>query len=205
MVLNKQQTYPVCQLLVTALQVAVLLHSVWAVSLLLFVLSDHLPVPRYCHPLLLYTLVAAFFLNPTRRYIIIIILIIIIIIMTLGSLAHESRFWVLGVLGRAVLAPCFHVEFADLWLADQLNSLSQVRAGTLGCVTRWSCVQALQDLLFMVCFYTSGDSLSSDWRHATGLGQCATVSWWWDWVRTEDMGQSVEIMFMTMICDIFSC
>ena len=189
----------------TALQVAVLLHSLWAVSLLLFVLSDHLPVPRYCHPLLLYTLVAAFFLNPTRRYIIIIILIIIIIIMTLGSLAHESRFWVLGVLGRAVLAPCFHVEFADLWLADQLNSLSQVRAGTLGCVTRWSCVQALQDLLFMVCFYTSGDSLSSDWRHATGLGQCATVSWWWDWVRTEDMGHSVQIMCMTMICDIWSC
>ena len=124
------------------LKVAVLLHSLWAVSLLLFVLSDHLPVPRYCHPLLLYTVMAAFFLNPTRRYIIIIIIIIIImiitiiiIIMTLGSLAHESRFWVLGVLGRVVLAPCFHVEFADLWLADQLNSLSQVRAVILSCVT----------------------------------------------------------------------
>ena len=52
---------------------AVLLHSLWAVSLLLFVLSDQLPVPRYCHPLLLYTVVAAFFLNPTRRCIIIII------------------------------------------------------------------------------------------------------------------------------------
>ena len=67
--------------------------------------------------------------------IIIMIITIIIIIMTLGSLAHESRFWVLGVLGRVVLAPCFHVEFADLWLADQLNSLSQVRAVILSCVT----------------------------------------------------------------------
>ena len=109
------------------LQVAVLLHSLWAVSLLLFVLSDHLPVPRYCHPLLLYTVMAAFLLNPTRRCIIIIIIMTItIMMMTLGSLAHESRFWVLGVLGRVVLAPCFHVEFADLWLADQLNSLSLV-------------------------------------------------------------------------------
>ena len=69
----------VCQLLVTGLKVAVLLHSLWAVSLLLFVLSDQLPVPRYCHPLLLYTIMAAFLLNPTRRCIIIIIIILITI------------------------------------------------------------------------------------------------------------------------------
>lgn len=43
-------------------------------------------------------------------------------------------------------APFFHVNFADFWLADQLNSL----------------VAALLDLQFLACFYY----INGDWLDA---------------------------------------
>lgn len=43
-------------------------------------------------------------------------------------------------------APFFHVEFADFWLADQLNSF----------------VNAILDFQFLVCFYfTNGNWLEA--------------------------------------------
>lgn len=50
--------------------------------------------------------------------------------------------------GRMFGAPFFHVNFADFWLADQLNSL----------------VTAMLDFQFLVCFYWS----NADWMNAGG-------------------------------------
>ena len=44
----------------------------------------------------------------------------------------------ISVQGRIVCAPFYYVEFADFWLADQLNSLAIV----------------FLDLEYTVCFYT---------------------------------------------------
>jgi len=33
---------------------------------------------------------------------------------------RDARFWLLRVLGKIMLAPLFHVGFADFWLADQV-------------------------------------------------------------------------------------
>lgn len=47
-------------------------------------------------------------------------------------------------------APFFHVNFADFWLADQLNSM----------------VAALLDFQFLVCFYiTNGDWMNANSEH----------------------------------------
>ena len=50
---------------------------------------------------------------------------------------------------RVVTAPFHRVEFADFWLADQLNSL----------------VVVLMDLEYMVCFY----SFELNWHLPDGL------------------------------------
>lgn len=50
-----------------------------------------------------------------------------------------------------VTAPFHRVEFADFWLADQLNSLGVV----------------LMDLEYLICFY----SFELDWKQQDGLLQ----------------------------------
>lgn len=57
--------------------------------------------------------------------------------------------------GRMISAPFFPVQFADFWLADQLNSL----------------VTALMDFQFLLCFYFTG---TSDWTSSslTGVSNC---------------------------------
>ena len=50
--------------------------------------------------------------------------------------------------GRVVLAPLFYVNFADFWLADQLNSL----------------VVVFIDFQFLICFYLTNDT----WMSANG-------------------------------------
>ena len=47
--------------------------------------------------------------------------------------------------GRVVLAPLFYVNFADFWLADQLNSL----------------VVVFIDFQYLICFYLTSNSLMS--------------------------------------------
>jgi len=50
--------------------------------------------------------------------------------------------------GRVVLAPLFYVNFADFWLADQLNSL----------------VVVFIDFQYLICFYLTSDN----WMSANG-------------------------------------
>lgn len=52
-----------------------------------------------------------------------------------------------------ISAPFFPVQFADFWLADQLNSL----------------VTALMDFQFLTCFYFTN---SNDWVHINGVSHC---------------------------------
>ncbi|CAG2055912.1 unnamed protein product [Timema podura] len=87
-------------------EMAMIFGVIWALSVLSFLYSDYLSIPQYVNPLALITLMAAFMFNPTKTF------------------RHEARFWALRVLGRIVLAPLFYVNFADFWLADQLNNLN---------------------------------------------------------------------------------
>jgi hypothetical protein len=50
--------------------------------------------------------------------------------------------------GRIILAPLFYVNFADFWLADQLNSL----------------VVVFVDFQYFICFYLTNDN----WMVANG-------------------------------------
>uniref|UniRef100_A0A1B0DFK9 Uncharacterized protein n=1 Tax=Phlebotomus papatasi TaxID=29031 RepID=A0A1B0DFK9_PHLPP len=78
---------------------------IWTLSVLAFLYSDDLGIPAYAHPVILYTLMALFLLNPTKTF------------------RHEARFWTVRVLSRILLAPFCYVTFADFWVADQLTSI----------------------------------------------------------------------------------
>ncbi|XP_021935006.1 xenotropic and polytropic retrovirus receptor 1-like isoform X3 [Zootermopsis nevadensis] len=106
------------------MELASIFGVVWALSVLSFLYSASLSIPPYVNPLALITIMAAFILNPTKTF------------------RHEARFWALKVLGRIVLAPLFYVNFADFWLADQLNSL----------------VIVLVDFQYFICFYLANDN-----------------------------------------------
>ena len=88
------------------MELAALLGVVWTLSVLTFLFSDYLPIPAFVNPLALACVMILFLLNPTKTF------------------RHEARFWTLRVLGRILCAPFFYVEFADFWVADQLNSLA---------------------------------------------------------------------------------
>nr|CAD7432787.1 unnamed protein product [Timema monikensis] len=117
-------------------EMAMIFGVIWALSVLSFLYSDYLSIPQYVNPLALITLMAAFMFNPTKTF------------------RHEARFWALRVLGRIVLAPLFYVNFADFWLADQLNSM----------------VVVLLDIQYTICFYMS----NTDWMVAKGMHKIYT-------------------------------
>ncbi|KDR11153.1 xenotropic and polytropic retrovirus receptor 1 homolog isoform X1 [Zootermopsis nevadensis] len=116
------------------MELASIFGVVWALSVLSFLYSASLSIPPYVNPLALITIMAAFILNPTKTF------------------RHEARFWALKVLGRIVLAPLFYVNFADFWLADQLNSL----------------VIVLVDFQYFICFYLANDN----WMVANDINVC---------------------------------
>ena len=93
----------------------------WSISVLSFLYSSALSIPPYMNPLILYILMAVFLLNPTKTF------------------RHEARFWTVKILSRIVCAPFCYVNFADFWIADQLNSI----------------VPAFLDLQYFFCFYTT--------------------------------------------------
>lgn len=93
----------------------------WCISVLCFIYSNALSIPPYLNPLILYILMALFLLNPTKTF------------------RHEARFWTVKILARIVCAPFCYVNFADFWIADQLNSI----------------VPAFLDLQYFFCFYTT--------------------------------------------------
>uniref|UniRef100_A0A667YAH7 Xenotropic and polytropic retrovirus receptor 1b n=1 Tax=Myripristis murdjan TaxID=586833 RepID=A0A667YAH7_9TELE len=112
-------------------EIAGLLGVLWCVSLLSCLFSDSILVPMQANPLALYGFFLLFLINPFK------------------TCYYKSRFWLLKLLFRVVTAPFHRVEFADFWLADQLNSL----------------VVVLMDLEYMICFY----SFELDWHKHDGL------------------------------------
>lgn len=114
------------------MEVASVFGVIWACCVLSYIFCDPLGIPQYAAPLCLYTLMAAFLLNPTKTF------------------HHEARYWALRVLIRVIMAPFCFVNFADFWLADQLNSM----------------VPAFLDIPFLICFFGK----SPTW-HKAGKGE----------------------------------
>ncbi|KAK3921286.1 Xenotropic and polytropic retrovirus receptor 1 [Frankliniella fusca] len=122
------------------MELAAIFGVVWALSVLVFLYSDALGVPPFVSPLLLLLVMLGFLFNPTR------------------TLRHQARFWMIRVMFRAISAPFFFVNFADFWMADQLNSL----------------VPALIDFQYTICFYITNNSLTMASEDAK---QCVERAW----------------------------
>uniref|UniRef100_A0A674DGK1 Xenotropic and polytropic retrovirus receptor 1b n=1 Tax=Salmo trutta TaxID=8032 RepID=A0A674DGK1_SALTR len=112
-------------------EIAGFLGVLWCMSILSCLFSKSILVPMQANPLVLYGFFFLFLINPFK------------------TLYYKSRFWLLKLLFRVVTAPFHRVEFADFWLADQLNSLGVV----------------LMDLEYLICFY----SFELDWKQQDGL------------------------------------
>ncbi|XP_015607072.1 xenotropic and polytropic retrovirus receptor 1 homolog isoform X2 [Cephus cinctus] len=120
------------------MELSAVLGVIWTLSLLSFLYSASLSIPPFVNPLVLVAIMLAFLLNPLRIF------------------RHEARFWLLRILLRLVLAPFMYVNFADFWLADQLNSLAT----------------ALLDFQFLICFYVT----NGDWLKAGDTAHCTSKS-----------------------------
>lgn len=106
------------------MELAAIFGVVWTLSFLSFLYSSSLSVPPYVNPFFLTVLMFVFLINPLKVF------------------RHDARYWFLNICMRMFGAPFFHVNFADFWLADQLNSL----------------VGALLDFQFLACYYSLGDN-----------------------------------------------
>ncbi|XP_062374233.1 xenotropic and polytropic retrovirus receptor 1 homolog [Sardina pilchardus] len=125
-------------------EIAGFLGVLWCVSILSCLFSGSLHVPMSASPLMLYGFFFLFLINPFK------------------TCYYKSRFWLLKLLFRVVTGPFHRVEFADFWLADQLNSLGMV----------------LMDLEYMICYY----SIDFDWTQPYKMGMpdtsvCHTYSY----------------------------
>ncbi|XP_017778007.1 PREDICTED: xenotropic and polytropic retrovirus receptor 1 isoform X1 [Nicrophorus vespilloides] len=116
------------------MELAAIFGVVWTLSILSFLYSSSLSIPPYVNPLSLTVIMLLFLVNPLKVF------------------RYDARYWFLKICVRMIGAPFFHVNFADFWLADQLNSL----------------VAALLDFQFLLCFYFS----NGNWLEAGDLGQC---------------------------------
>uniref|UniRef100_A0A8C9S6S4 Xenotropic and polytropic retrovirus receptor 1-like n=1 Tax=Scleropages formosus TaxID=113540 RepID=A0A8C9S6S4_SCLFO len=112
-------------------EIAGLLGVLWCISILSCLYSDYTFLPTQVNPLILYGVMLLFLVNPLK------------------TAYYKSRFWLLKLLFRVFTAPFHRVEFADFWLADQLNSL----------------VIVLMDLEYLVCFYI----FELEWGKSNGL------------------------------------
>uniref|UniRef100_A0A8C7FHP7 Xenotropic and polytropic retrovirus receptor 1a n=1 Tax=Oncorhynchus kisutch TaxID=8019 RepID=A0A8C7FHP7_ONCKI len=86
-------------------EIAGFLGVLWCLSILSCLYSEYTMLPMQVNPLILYGFMLLFLINPFKT----------------GY--YKSRFWLLKLLFRVFTAPFHRVEFADFWLADQLNSL----------------------------------------------------------------------------------
>ncbi|XP_015437089.1 PREDICTED: xenotropic and polytropic retrovirus receptor 1 homolog [Dufourea novaeangliae] len=120
------------------MELAAVLGVVWTLSLLSFLYSVSLSIPPYVNPLALVCIMLAFLLNPLKMF------------------RHEARFWLLKIMGRVFISPFAYVNFADFWLADQLNSMAT----------------ALLDFHFLTCFYIT----NGNWLEAGDTTQCMSGS-----------------------------
>ncbi|KAK2727359.1 hypothetical protein QYM36_008002 [Artemia franciscana] len=122
-------------------ELAGLFGVLWCLSVLCFLYADILTVPPYVNPLMLIVIMIAFLFNPSRTFL------------------HGARFWLLRVMGRMCIAPFAFVNFADFWIADQLNSLTR----------------ALADLHYLFCFY---GTLNGNWYYQEENSKCLQELWW---------------------------
>ncbi|KAK9687082.1 SPX domain [Popillia japonica] len=120
------------------MELASIFGVVWTLSVLSFIYSDSLSIPSFVNPLSLTIIMIIFLINPLKVF------------------RYDARFWFLRICGRMFGAPFFHVNFADFWLADQLNSLAA----------------ALLDFQFLICFYVT----NGDWLNANDTAFCAERS-----------------------------
>ncbi|KAI2661844.1 hypothetical protein H4Q32_007531 [Labeo rohita] len=111
--------------------IAGFLGVLWCLSILSCLFADHIWIPMQANPLILYGFMVLFLINPFK------------------TAYYKSRFWLIKLLFRVFTAPFHRVEFADFWLADQLNSL----------------VIVLSDLEYLVCYY----SMELQWGDHSGL------------------------------------
>uniref|UniRef100_UPI00358F8AF2 solute carrier family 53 member 1 isoform X2 n=1 Tax=Myxine glutinosa TaxID=7769 RepID=UPI00358F8AF2 len=100
-------------------ELAGFLGVLWCLSLLASLLGTYNNSWIQAYPLALYGFMLLFLINPTK------------------TCYYKSRVWLIKRLFRAFTSPVFKVQFADFWIADQLNSL--------GCI--------LMDLEYTTCFY----------------------------------------------------
>nr|XP_061790583.1 solute carrier family 53 member 1-like isoform X2 [Nerophis lumbriciformis] len=112
-------------------EIAGFLGVLWCLSILSCLYSEYLYLPMQINPLVLYGFMLLFLINPFK------------------TCYYKSRFWLLKLLFRVFTAPFHRVEFADFWLADQLNSL----------------VVVLMDLEYLICFYI----FELKWGNSKGL------------------------------------
>ncbi|KAJ8383341.1 hypothetical protein AAFF_G00222010 [Aldrovandia affinis] len=112
-------------------EIAGFLGVLWCISILSCLYCQSTLLPMQANPLILYGFMLLFLINPFK------------------TCYYKSRFWLLKLLFRVFTAPFHRVEFADFWLADQLNSL----------------VMVLMDLEYLVCFY----SFELKWEKKDGL------------------------------------
>ncbi|XP_034941909.1 xenotropic and polytropic retrovirus receptor 1 homolog [Chelonus insularis] len=120
------------------MELAAVLGVVWTLSLLSFLYSASLSIPPFVNPLVLVCIMLGFLFNPFKIF------------------RHEARFWLLRIIWRMIIAPFAFVNFADFWLADQLNSL----------------VTPLLDFQFLICFYIT----NGNWLQAGDTTQCMSKS-----------------------------
>ncbi|XP_074593673.1 solute carrier family 53 member 1-like isoform X2 [Brevipalpus obovatus] len=90
------------------IEMASILSVLWCLSVICYLFSDFLHIPRILNPLMLCIMMLLFLFNPTQTF------------------RRNARFWFLRVLARVLAAPFARVKFADFWLADQFNSMSPI-------------------------------------------------------------------------------
>uniref|UniRef100_A0A8C1V2U7 Xenotropic and polytropic retrovirus receptor 1a n=1 Tax=Cyprinus carpio TaxID=7962 RepID=A0A8C1V2U7_CYPCA len=112
-------------------EIAGFLGVLWCLSILSCLFADYTWLPMQANPLILYGFMMLFLINPFK------------------TAYYKSRFWLIKLLFRVFTTPFHRVEFADFWLADQLNSL----------------VIVLSDLEYLVCYY----SMELQWGDRSGL------------------------------------
>uniref|UniRef100_A0A3B5KK56 Xenotropic and polytropic retrovirus receptor 1a n=1 Tax=Xiphophorus couchianus TaxID=32473 RepID=A0A3B5KK56_9TELE len=112
-------------------EIAGFLGVLWCLSILSCLYSEYTYLPMQVNPLILYGFMVLFLINPFK------------------TCYYKSRFWLIKLLFRVFTAPFHRVEFADFWLADQLNSL----------------VVVLMDFEYLICFYI----FELQWSSSKGL------------------------------------
>ncbi|XP_076841478.1 xenotropic and polytropic retrovirus receptor 1a isoform X1 [Brachyhypopomus gauderio] len=127
-------------------EIAGFLGVLWCGSILSCLYANYTGIHMQANPLIFYILIFLFLVNPFK------------------TAYYKSRFWLLKLLFRVSTAPFHRVEFADFWLADQLNSL----------------VMVLMDLEYLLCYY----SMELQWDEVDGLlpkspadGRCHSYSY----------------------------